>query len=166
MAAAVLLIAPLALSAAAPQSPSASPAAAPTPRDDDDRLRRVQERRAALERDLARLRGEERSLLGEVERLDLEARVRAEELRETQLELQRTNREMDETQRRLHALEASIERARPVLAVLASVLPPTVVIPVHGIVQIGSNLGRAVVMRAIAARRCSPCAMTLAISES
>jgi uncharacterized membrane protein YfcA len=34
------------------------------------------------------------------------------------------------------------------LAVLASVLPPTVVIPVHGIVQVGSNLGRAVVMRA------------------
>ena len=34
------------------------------------------------------------------------------------------------------------------LAVLASVLPTTVVIPVHGIVQVGSNLGRAVVMRA------------------
>jgi septal ring factor EnvC (AmiA/AmiB activator) len=119
LAAAVFLIAPLATSNAGPQSPSAASSAAPAPRDDDDRLRRVQERRAALERDLARLRGEERSLLGEVERLELEARVRTEELRETQLELQRTNREMDETQRRLHGLEASIERARPVLAARA-----------------------------------------------
>jgi len=33
------------------------------------------------------------------------------------------------------------------LAILASTLPPVVVIPVHGIVQIGSNLGRAAVMR-------------------
>jgi uncharacterized membrane protein YfcA len=33
------------------------------------------------------------------------------------------------------------------LAVLAWVLPPAVLMPVHGIVQLGSNLGRAVVMR-------------------
>jgi septal ring factor EnvC (AmiA/AmiB activator) len=115
---AVVLIAPL-LSSAAPQSPPAAPSPTPARRDDDDRLRRVQERRALLERDLARLRGEERSLLGEVERLELEAQVRTEQLRETQLELQRTQREMEETQRRLRALEASIERARPVLAARA-----------------------------------------------
>jgi uncharacterized membrane protein YfcA len=34
------------------------------------------------------------------------------------------------------------------LAILAATLPALVVIPVHGIVQIGSNLGRAAVMRA------------------
>ena len=33
------------------------------------------------------------------------------------------------------------------LAILATMLPPPVVIPVHGVVQIGSNLGRAVLMR-------------------
>lgn len=33
-----------------------------------------------------------------------------------------------------------------VLAVMALVLPPTVLIPVHGVVQLGSNLGRAVLM--------------------
>ena len=33
-----------------------------------------------------------------------------------------------------------------VLAVMALVLPPTVLIPVHGVVQLGSNLGRAILM--------------------
>lgn len=33
-----------------------------------------------------------------------------------------------------------------VLAVMALVLPPTVLIPVHGVVQLGSNLGRALFM--------------------
>ena len=73
--------------AAAPAA--ASPARAAT---DDERLRKVQERREALERELATLRGEEKSLLGEVERLELEVRLRGEELREIQLALQRTQR--------------------------------------------------------------------------
>lgn len=98
-------------------SPTASASAA-----SDDRLKRVRDRRAALERDLQKLRGQEQSLLGEVERLDLEARVRAEELRETQILLQRTNQEMDETVGRLHAVEDSIEKARPVLAARARAL--------------------------------------------
>ena len=33
-----------------------------------------------------------------------------------------------------------------VLAVMALILPPTVLIPVHGVVQMGSNLGRAILM--------------------
>ena len=32
------------------------------------------------------------------------------------------------------------------IAILASVLPPAVLIPIHGIVQVGSNLGRAAIM--------------------
>jgi uncharacterized membrane protein YfcA len=32
------------------------------------------------------------------------------------------------------------------LAILASLLPPTVLIPIHGTVQVGSNLGRAAIM--------------------
>jgi septal ring factor EnvC (AmiA/AmiB activator) len=104
--------------AAAPPSVS-SPA---PPANADERLRTVRERRAALQKDLARLRAEERSLLGEVERLELEVRLRGEELRETQLVLQRTNEQMDVTVRRVRELEASINAARPALAARARAL--------------------------------------------
>ena len=50
------------------------PAAAAIPTG-EDRLRRVRERREALARELARLRGEEKSLLGDVERLEVEVRL-------------------------------------------------------------------------------------------
>jgi murein hydrolase activator len=104
--------------AAAPSSPSSPP----PPASADERLRTVRERRAALQKDLARLRAEERSLLGEVERLELEVRLRGEELRETQLVLQRTNEQMDVTVRRARELEASINAARPALAARARAL--------------------------------------------
>jgi murein hydrolase activator len=104
--------------AAAPPSASSPP----PPASADERLRTVRERRAALQKDLARLRAEERSLLGEVERLELEVRLRGEELRETQLVLQRTNEQMDVTVRRARELEASINAARPALAARARAL--------------------------------------------
>ena len=101
---------------------SPSPSPPPPPASADERLRTVRERRAALQKDLARLRAEERSLLGEVERLELEVRLRGEELRETQLVLQRTNEQMDVTVRRARELEASINAARPALAARARAL--------------------------------------------
>ena len=52
----------------------------------------MQERKPRSSATLARLRGQEKSLLGEVERLELEVRLRSEELRETQLVLQRDER--------------------------------------------------------------------------
>jgi septal ring factor EnvC (AmiA/AmiB activator) len=88
----------------------------------DERLRKIQERRKALEQDLARLRGQEKSLLGEVERLEVEVRLRAEELREIQIGLQRTQEQMDATVRRVKELEAQVERERPVLAARARAL--------------------------------------------
>lgn len=101
-------------------SPAASPAASPSPTSlplpSDERLRKVQERRRALEQELARLRGQERSLLGEVERLELEVRLRGEELRAIQLGLARTQAQMDATLRRVKELERSIEVMRPLLA--------------------------------------------------
>jgi murein hydrolase activator len=111
----VLLLA--ALAAAGPGlgqegAPSASPSAAAT----DERLQRVRERKQALERDLRTLRGQEQSLLGEVERLELEVRLRSEQHREVQLVLQRVQQEMDVTLGRARTLEADIERARPQLA--------------------------------------------------
>lgn len=96
--------------------PSAAPASSPAVPADEDRLRKVRERREALSRELERLRGEEQSLLGEVERLELEVRLRGEELREIQLGLQRTQAQMDATVRRLRELTRSLDAARPLLA--------------------------------------------------
>jgi len=115
----VIASALVAFLASASPSPSPSPSAPPGA---DERLRTVRERRAALQRDLARLRAEERSLLGEVERLELEVRLRGEDLREAQIVLQRTNEQMDLTVRRARELEASIRAARPVLAARARAL--------------------------------------------
>src|SRR5262245_50034383 len=116
----------LLLAAATPSpSPSTSPAAAPeataTP-GVDDRLRRVQERKQALERELKRLRGEEKSLLGEVEELEVLVRLRTADLRETQLELQRNQAQLEATGKRARELEASVEATRPQLAAHARAL--------------------------------------------
>jgi septal ring factor EnvC (AmiA/AmiB activator) len=88
----------------------------------DERLKHVQERKAALERDLARLRGQERSLLGEVEALELAVRVREEDLKETELVLQRTRAELDVTLKRVRELERSLQAARPFLVTHARAL--------------------------------------------
>jgi septal ring factor EnvC (AmiA/AmiB activator) len=100
----------------------AAVAAAPPGPVHDERLRKVQERRKALEKDLARLRGQEKSLLGEVERLELEVRLRGEELREIQIGLQRTQEQMEATVKRLGELTAQVERERPLLAARARAL--------------------------------------------
>ncbi len=88
----------------------------------DDRLRVVQERRGALERELQRLRGEERSLLGDVERLDAEVRLRGEELREAQLRLEGAQAQLDETLQRVRALDEQLRLARPALVARARAL--------------------------------------------
>lgn len=98
---------------------TASAQAEPPP---DPRLAKVRERRQALEKDLSALRRQERTLLGEVERLELEVRLRTEELREAQLVLQRTNQQLDETARRSQELEARVAAARPALAQRARAL--------------------------------------------
>ncbi len=99
------------------QSPEPAPSPSPDPR-----LRQVQERRRGLEREIARLRGQERSLLGEVEALELEVRLRGEEIREIQLTLQAANRQLDETMKQLQSLEASLQQMRPALAARARAL--------------------------------------------
>ena len=120
-----LALALLAATAAAqPPSPSEppSPGATPAARKEDDALKRVQERKALLERELARLRGQEKSLLGEVQRLEVEVRLRSEELREIQAVLQKANAQLDSTTRDVRALETSIATERPVLAARARAL--------------------------------------------
>lgn len=105
-------------------SQAASPAAAQPPpaRPEDARLRHIQERKLTIEKDLARLRGQERSLLGEVERLELEVRLRTEELRETQAVLDRTNSELDAVVKRTGELEGRINTERPALRARARAL--------------------------------------------
>lgn len=103
----------LVLATVAWAAPAPSPSMSPGP--GDERLRLVQRRLQTLEHELARLRGEERSLLGEVERIELEVRLRSERLRETQLLLQRTNAELDVTLARVHELDSSLAAVRPVL---------------------------------------------------
>lgn len=103
-------------------SQAPGPSATPDPAAGDERLRVVQRRRQALEAELQRLRTQERSLLGEVERLELEVRVRGERLRETQLLLSRTNAELDATLVQVRSLESSLGAARPVLEARARAL--------------------------------------------
>jgi septal ring factor EnvC (AmiA/AmiB activator) len=109
--------------AAVPAPPAATTEpSAGTPGTDDARLAKVRERRAALEQELSRLRGEEKSLLGEVEQLELELRLRTEELTEIQLSLKRTRARLDATVARVRQLETSLAAARPALAAHARAL--------------------------------------------
>ena len=105
----------LALAGALQEAPRAKDTQAPLA-SDEERLRKVQERRSALEQELARMRGEEKSLLGEVERLELELSLRSEELTEIQITLRRTRAELDATVARVSQLEKSLAEARPALA--------------------------------------------------
>jgi septal ring factor EnvC (AmiA/AmiB activator) len=84
-----------------------------------ERLERVQHRRAELEREIGRLRSQEKSLLGEVERLDLEVRLRTEDLRATQIVLQDANERMDAVVKRTRQLESSLAAARPLIVARA-----------------------------------------------
>jgi septal ring factor EnvC (AmiA/AmiB activator) len=96
-------------------------AAAQVP-DGEARLQRIRARKDALSRDLDKMRGQEKSLLGDVERLELEVRLRGEQLRETQVVLQRANEQIEQSSRRLRELEASLAAARPALAARARAL--------------------------------------------
>jgi septal ring factor EnvC (AmiA/AmiB activator) len=105
-------------------SPSPSPESAPGTAVSaaDERLRQVRERKQALGKELARLRSQEKTLLGEVERLEVEVRLRSEELREVQLGLQKAQAQMDETLRHVQRLDAALAKARPELTAHARAL--------------------------------------------
>jgi septal ring factor EnvC (AmiA/AmiB activator) len=102
--------------ATTPDAGSGSPVSVTTTASFDERLSRVRERRQVFARELERLRGQEKSLLGEVERLEVEVRLRNEELLAARLELQRAQAEMDQTLARVRELEKDIAVMRPILA--------------------------------------------------
>lgn len=92
------------------------------PQATDERLHRIQERKAQLEAELQHLRGEEKGVLVEVERLTLGVRLKGEQLRETEIFLQNANAQMDDTLARSRKVERSVGEARPVLAARARAL--------------------------------------------
>jgi septal ring factor EnvC (AmiA/AmiB activator) len=102
----------------------AAPETAPTaaPERTSERLKKVQQRRQALEREIEGLRTQEKSLLSDVERLELQVRLREQDLREIQLTLRKTREEMDAAQRRADELEHSLEAARPAVVARARAL--------------------------------------------
>jgi len=104
------------------QGAASAPSAASRAPSIDDRLKQVQERKAVLERDLARLRGQEKSLLGEVEALELAVRLREQELQQSRLVVQRTQAELNATLKRVKELEKSLDEARPFLVTHARAL--------------------------------------------
>jgi murein hydrolase activator len=82
----------------------------------------VRERREHLQQELLRLRGQEKSLLGDVERLEVGVRLRTEELREIQISLQRTAVRINETSKRVRDLTRTLDETRPQLAAHARAL--------------------------------------------
>jgi septal ring factor EnvC (AmiA/AmiB activator) len=107
----------LALVAAA--TPADSPEAAPPASlldTIDARLEKVRGRRKSLEQEITRLQHEEHGLLSDLERIDLEVRLRGAELREVQIVLEKSNLELNQTVRRVSALERSLDAARPIVA--------------------------------------------------
>jgi murein hydrolase activator len=98
------------------------PPPAATARGTEARLKKVQERRQALERVIDSLRGQEKSLLGDVERLELQVRLRTQELREIQLSVRRTREEVDVAERRATDLERSLAATRPAVIARARAL--------------------------------------------
>jgi septal ring factor EnvC (AmiA/AmiB activator) len=88
----------------------------------DERLHRVQERRASLEREVEALRGQEKGLLGEVERLELQVRLRAQELHEIQLSLRQMREKAAVTEKQVAELEHSLAATRPAVVARARAL--------------------------------------------
>ena len=105
--------------AAAAARDTASPEPAPPTA---ERLQKVHERRLALENEIGRLRRDEKSLLGDVERLELQVRLREQELREIQLTLRRTREEMETAHKRAAGLEKSLAETRPAVVARARAL--------------------------------------------
>jgi septal ring factor EnvC (AmiA/AmiB activator) len=71
---------------------------------------------AKLKRELGDLGSEQTTILGELNRLDLQIRIGTEQLELLKLELQRNYRRIDENLERIRALEERIEALEPYLA--------------------------------------------------
>jgi murein hydrolase activator len=102
--------APAAPRPAAAQPPAPHPSAGSTAA-----AARAAERIAALQKEADALVGQERTLLVDLRRLEVERDLRLEEARRAEAQVQAVSRQMAETTARLRETEAAIEAARPAL---------------------------------------------------
>jgi septal ring factor EnvC (AmiA/AmiB activator) len=77
--------------------------------------RRAAERLQALQREADRLASEERTLLGDLRKLEIERQIKAEELKRVDADAARVQTELDESSARMEALEASATAEIPEL---------------------------------------------------
>lgn len=77
------------------------------------KLARVRAKRAAVEREIEKLRGQADTTLGELEEIDLDLRLAAHRLDEAQLEFEETRRRLNATLRDVAATRSRLEETRP-----------------------------------------------------
>src|SRR3989449_7899640 len=77
--------------------------------------RRATERLQSLQREADRLASEERTLLGDLRKLELERQIRAEELKRVDADAAKVQKELDVTAERMAALEATDKKETPEL---------------------------------------------------
>jgi len=77
--------------------------------------RRATERLQALQREADRLASDERTLIGDVRKLEVERQLRVEELRRVDADTAKVQAEIDATSRRMTALEATDKKETPEL---------------------------------------------------
>src|SRR5437899_9168648 len=77
--------------------------------------RRATERLQALKREADRLASEERTLIGDVRKLEIERQLKAEELKRVDADAKKVQAELDATAERTAALEASEKAEAPEL---------------------------------------------------
>lgn len=78
--------------------------------------RRASERMIALQREADVLASQQRSLLGDLRRLEVERDLRTEQLKQTEADAQKVSIELGNTGNQIAALEEATETARPILA--------------------------------------------------
>ncbi len=81
----------------------------------ESQARRVNERLIALQREAELLAREERSLLGDLRRLEIERDLRTEQLRQLEADTQKVGLDLGNTGNQIAALEEQLEAARPIL---------------------------------------------------
>ena len=82
----------------------------------ESQARRANERMVALQREADALASQQRSLLGDLRRLEVERNLRTEQLRQAEADAQKVGIELGNTGNQIAALEEATETARPILA--------------------------------------------------
>src|SRR5436190_10141413 len=82
----------------------------------ESQARRASERMVALQREADVLASQQRSLLGDLRRLEVERNLRTEQLKNIEADAQKASIELGNTGNQIAELEEATENARPILA--------------------------------------------------